>query len=108
MLCQSDKCGVCECDEKEVPAEWETQSNVDQKSPFQVSSDYVNYDLGADDGNSVAGNGAVLPTDWIIDEEHDKESLYINLLENAEAFTMYNGSHIWNAVYEENCFNWDG
>lgn len=41
----------------------------------------------------------------MINEEYDTESLYINLLENSEAFTMYNGSHIWNAIYRENCFS---
>ena len=40
-----------------------------------------------------------------MNEELDKDSLYINLLENSEAFTMYNGSHICKAIYEENCFN---
>ncbi len=38
-------------------------------------------------------------------EENDEGALYVNLLENSEAFTMYNGSKIWRAIYEENCFN---
>jgi len=37
--------------------------------------------------------------------EYDEGSVYINLLENAEAYTAFNGTHIWKAIYEENCFN---
>merc|ERR1719502_259333 len=29
---------------------------------------------------------------------------YINLVNNAERNTGYNGSHIWTAFYKENCF----
>ena len=28
---------------------------------------------------------------------------YVNLLKNAESYTGYNGSHVWAAIYEENC-----
>ena len=44
-------------------------------------------------------------TDWMHNEEYDEGSVYVNLNENSEAFTMYNGSKIWKAIYEENCFN---
>jgi len=44
-------------------------------------------------------------TDWMHKEDDDEGSVYVNLNENSEAFTMYNGSKIWKAIYEENCFN---
>lgn len=31
-------------------------------------------------------------------------SEYVNLAKNPERWTGYNGSHVWNAIYEENCF----
>eukprot|EP00941_MAST-03F_sp_MAST-3F-sp1_P004266 g4266.t1 len=30
---------------------------------------------------------------------------YVNLKKNEERFTGYNGSHVWNAIYQENCFS---
>jgi Endoplasmic Reticulum Oxidoreductin 1 (ERO1) len=44
--------------------------------------------------------------DWMHNMELDNSSVYINLIENAEAFTAFNGSHVWKAIYEENCFNY--
>ena len=31
-------------------------------------------------------------------------SEYVNLMLNPERWTGYNGSHVWNAIYHENCF----
>lgn len=102
MLCASNKCGVCECDEDEVPKEWDQLSNT---SPAMgASTDFLNKNLGQLDKLSIKSNGATTTSDWIFNEELDKEALYINLMENSEAFTAYNGSHIWNKIYEENCF----
>lgn len=41
--------------------------------------------------------------DMCTDIGHD-ESDYINLQLNPERNTGYNGSHLWQAIYEENCF----
>lgn len=102
MLCSSNKCGVCECDENEVPDAWEQTSRNNGSSPFNTRSYPVNTFLQPSDSKSINANG--FSDDWMFNEELDKESLYINLLENSEAFTAYNGSHIWKAIYEENCF----
>lgn len=37
------------------------------------------------------------------DEEND-EGEYFDVVQNVESFTNYNGSAIWQLVYEENCF----
>jgi len=47
------------------------------------------------------------PTFWLnichdIDTETSSE--YINLQLNPERNTYYNGSHVWQSIYEENCF----
>ena len=42
---------------------------------------------------------------WLWEREvESKNGIYVNLLKNTEAFTGYQGRHIWNAIYSENCF----
>ena len=36
--------------------------------------------------------------------EDDQESEVVNLQLNPERWTGYNGSHVWDAIYNENCF----
>ena len=37
------------------------------------------------------------------ENEEDADYIYVNLSENKESFTAYNGTNIWMAIYEENC-----
>ena len=43
--------------------------------------------------------------EWCENDETSKsqEHIYVNLNENRESFTAYNGTPIWNAIYRENC-----
>ena len=38
-----------------------------------------------------------------IEEEEEEHSSYVNLRLNPERWTGYNGSHVWKAIYDENC-----
>ena len=100
LLCESNKCGVWECDEKEIPHEWEDKNF---SIPLKICSSDVNKSLSVSDARIITGD--MNETDWMHNEEYDEGSVYINLNENSEAYTMYNGSKIWRAIYEENCFN---
>jgi hypothetical protein len=47
--------------------------------------------------------------DDVIDEElENEESIFVNLSENRESFTAYEGASIWQAIYAENCHCDDG
>lgn len=49
---------------------------------------------------------ALSPGKWIHDSEVDsKDGTYVNLLLNPEAYTGYQGQHIWSAIFRENCFS---
>ena len=37
------------------------------------------------------------------DTTRSSDYIYVNLNENKESFTAYNGTLIWNAIYQENC-----
>lgn len=47
--------------------------------------------------------------DWewceTVDENTDDgEYIFVNLQDNKESYTAYNGSHVWQTIYSENCF----
>lgn len=100
MACESNKCGVWECSEDEVPHEY---NDANFTAPLRICSQNVNKSLSLNEQHVLRGREN--ESDWMHNEEYDEGSVYVNLLENAEAFTMYNGSQIWKAIYEENCFN---
>lgn len=49
---------------------------------------------------------AELPTFWMdmCSKFSTNTTSYVNLVKNPETFTGYNGSHVWEAIYRENCF----
>lgn len=51
-----------------------------------------------------------LPTFWldICDGIDTTGADYVNLQRNPERYTGYNGSHVWTAIYQENCFQRSG
>lgn len=83
-FCEQATCAVCECGEDEIPSSWKDPST----------------NLASREGSSFKG-WKESESAWIFEEEPDT---YVNLLKNAEAFTGYQGQHIWNAIYNENCF----
>lgn len=95
MICNFQSCSICQCEEEEIPLPWKQESeyddidkNIDEK--FYRWIEKYNYSSPM----------------WIVENEIDsKNGIYVNLLKNQEAFTGYQGQHIWNAIYHENCFN---
>ena len=39
---------------------------------------------------------------WMDQEDSNSDAEFLDLVENHEAHTMYNGSNIWNMIYQEN------
>ena len=49
--------------------------------------------------------------EWCVDDQdgqyieiNEDDYILVNLLENEEKFTGYEGSPVWNTIYDENCF----
>ena len=51
-----------------------------------------------------------LPTFWLdmCSNIPTNASDYVNLQLNSESYTGYNGSHVWAAIYQENCLSRTG
>ena len=47
--------------------------------------------------------------EWCIEDKelsemiNQKDYIYVNLAENRESYTAYEGSQVWNLIYQENC-----
>ena len=98
---------------KEKVGGWESQSERDtfqwtRPSDPVVLDGGVEDDLGkpCDDQTSEGGGGDLPDLFWVDMCSNIKagEGLQVvNLALNPERNTGYNGTHIWNAIYEENC-----
>lgn len=48
--------------------------------------------------------------EWCIEEKesdlrlNEEDYIIVNLMDNIESFTAYEGASIWGAIYRENCF----
>jgi hypothetical protein len=95
LICNYRTCSVCQCDEAEIPLPWKQDSENDELNKnigemFYKWVEKYNYSS----------------SNWLVENENDSKNwVYVNLLQNPEAFTGYMGQHIWNAIYLENCFS---
>lgn len=95
-ICKNPKsCGVCLCDEKDIPSNWleddlkifnRGKLSRTPKEFFKESKEIEN------------------PKDWVLGEEDNPNSVYVDLIKNVESFTGYQGQDIWNTIYHHNCF----
>ena len=95
MICRDTACQICECSNNEVPRVWKQPKGIDENivtqmdDPFTKLVEKYNFDS----------------KQWLLKEDIDPiDGTYINLLKNPEGYTGYKGSHIWNAIFKENCF----
>jgi len=103
MCTSGGGCNVCECTENEIPKPWRIEStdqvhNIDEKD--------LRDKLG-NNNNNILTNWEENVWSDAEKEQSDNTATYVNLLENVEGNTGYNGEEprrIWDAIYNENCF----
>lgn len=97
-MCNSQKCSICECDEKDIPKFWKKhQSNTEMSwsSNLEFTEPKIAFD------SQPRGED-----DWCEHDDstsRDEDFIYVNLNNNRESYTAYNGTPVWNAIYQENC-----
>eukprot|EP00551_Chaetoceros_affinis_P007052 CAMPEP_0203662740 /NCGR_PEP_ID=MMETSP0090-20130426/599_1 /ASSEMBLY_ACC=CAM_ASM_001088 /TAXON_ID=426623 /ORGANISM="Chaetoceros affinis, Strain CCMP159" /LENGTH=1285 /DNA_ID=CAMNT_0050525571 /DNA_START=150 /DNA_END=4007 /DNA_ORIENTATION=- len=91
---------------------WDSE---DQKDTFMWSKRtdpvVLSLDKGEDCDDDGLINGALPDTFWLDLCANIKEGdgmKVVDLMLNPERNTGYNGTHIWRAIYEENCIDMDG
>lgn len=92
-----NSCVLNSKDPSKIPKKWlaEDQREKDKNSltPIMFYDLMKPHSLEENTGN-----------DWSFDELSDN-SIYIDLQVDIEQYTGYQGSQIWNRIYEENCWN---
>ncbi|CAI2370118.1 unnamed protein product [Moneuplotes crassus] len=94
--CITNKCVVDECEAGEVPNEFKMcNQTFDVERNLQISEMSMI--------NSFIPNTQI--DEWMKIEEKDDKAVFVNLVKNGHAWTFFNGSHIWDAIYNENCMS---
>lgn len=89
-LCKSTSCRVCRCEEKDIPGIWHNSDRVSSRG----------HGIEEWSAQRAMGNEWI----WHVEDEENDEGEYFDIYSNVEAYTNYNGSFIWQLIYEENCF----
>eukprot|EP00814_Leptocylindrus_danicus_P018813 CAMPEP_0116024346 /NCGR_PEP_ID=MMETSP0321-20121206/12251_1 /TAXON_ID=163516 /ORGANISM="Leptocylindrus danicus var. danicus, Strain B650" /LENGTH=1140 /DNA_ID=CAMNT_0003496037 /DNA_START=68 /DNA_END=3490 /DNA_ORIENTATION=+ len=96
-------------------------SNIQQQSSWESESQERTFSW-KDPSDPIVVNGDLMTTVQSCGDDELPDTFWldmcsqikegnakvVNLALNPERNTQYNGTHIWNAIYEENCINFDG
>ncbi|CAD8050781.1 unnamed protein product [Paramecium primaurelia] len=92
-ICTSKKCVICTCNQSEIPSNWLSPQSWPINNP---KDDFAFWD----------SERFLQPSEWIwhVEDVENDKGVYVDLKLNPEAFTGYQGQHIWDVIYKENCY----
>ena len=101
----SNPCAVCRCSDEDVPIAFRNDGDMG-RLPDDFSMPLDRFRDGRVDDVARGGAPAFFtgffgPTPSLFEEE---EAEFFDLRLNPEGFTGYQGSRVWHAIYQENCF----
>jgi ERO1-like protein alpha len=91
-ICKSKSCSVCRCDEKDIPFFW---SSTDPATRATNNKNLWGIERQLTESEWV----------WHVEDLPNDKGEYFDIFRNVESFTNYNGSYIWQLIYQENCFH---
>ena len=96
--------------EKEKPTLCSLETSRGKKLPWGPESAPVIKSSFVEENVSEGCKDSSLPEFWLdlcprSDFTKNSEIEYVDLLENPEQYTGYNGTRLWDAIYQENCFS---
>ena len=95
-ICKSSACNIFSCNNMEVPDIWKQPQSKDD--PINVNIDDPFY--------KWVEKFSLSEKQWLVESDvESKQGTFVNLLKNPEGYTGYRGSHIWDAIFRENCFS---
>lgn len=94
-LCKDkNTCGICPCEDDQIPEAWKNEDLLKKEKNTQVDLKWRKF-----------VEPAIKKTDWILGEDDEENGVYVDLTQNDESYTGYQGANIWEIIYKENCFN---
>jgi len=114
---------VCECDAKDVPQFWHVSKSAQLKEPMNFAH---NVEALNTDTFSPSFTQSMFAMDkkenpkqvdcpqndkeWCVEDQdgqyshvNEEDYILVNLLDNEETFTAYEGGPVWSTIYQENC-----
>jgi hypothetical protein len=100
--------------ERQRHVSWSPPSHAVDRSMSSIEGAHLDNVLATPDERDCSD--ASQPTFWLdmcgdldrFDDEHEASATYVSLPKNPERWTGYNGSEVWRALYNENCFSTSG
>ena len=95
-------------DSKDKPTACSIETNRGKTLPWGPSSSPVVQSSFVEENVSEGCKDSTLPEFWLDlcpRTDFTKDSDYVDLTENPEQYTGYNGTRLWDAIYQENCFS---
>lgn len=110
--CITNKCSVGECERDEVPEQFllcnqtfDVERDLQKTEVSMIGS----FSKPSVNGSPNLGANLFIPkvkvNEWMNIEETDDQAIFVNLNKNSESMTYFDGSHIWDAIYKENCLS---
>eukprot|EP01017_Pseudomicrothorax_dubius_P027634 TRINITY_DN3212_c0_g3_i1.p1 TRINITY_DN3212_c0_g3~~TRINITY_DN3212_c0_g3_i1.p1 ORF type:complete len:449 (-),score=69.63 TRINITY_DN3212_c0_g3_i1:161-1507(-) len=94
MCTSKTKCAICECADADIPIKWRLELNKSKPAPVTTNQDFV----------SIWNDRHRQLDELHVEDVENDQGLYVNLKQNPEAFTGYQGQKIWETIYKENRF----
>ncbi|KYQ99966.1 hypothetical protein DLAC_03555 [Tieghemostelium lacteum] len=91
QLCGLEGCGVCECDDNEIPLPWRQEDSSDKVDLSPPPPGFTKWKDKRDDM-------------WVVVAGADSDMSYVNLQMSQESNSGYDGNSVWRSIYHENCF----
>ena len=95
-------------DSKDKPTLCSIETNRGKTLPWGPTSSPVVQSSFVEENVSEGCKDSTLPEFWLDlcpRTDFTKDSDYVDLTENPEQYTGYNGTRLWDAIYQENCFS---
>jgi ERO1-like protein alpha len=106
MCTQKLSCSLCECPKEKLPKSWldEDLRLKEAKSfnKFQILEHIFESNIPTPHIEKEENIQSTDPNIWKLDQINDN-SIYVDLHEDKEEFTGYQGRGIWEVIYKENC-----
>jgi ERO1-like protein alpha len=102
MCTQKLSCTLCECPPEKLPLAW-----LDEDLKLKEATSFNKYKILEHVFHSKAPSMQVKnerenPNIWRLDQINDN-SIYVDLHEDLEEYTGFQGKEIWDLIYKENC-----
>ena len=92
-MCKRKSCAVCRCSDDDIPSFWASTDRVRS-----------HVEEGRELWGPERGGGGAVGWVWHVEDVANDQGEYFDIHTNIESYSGYNGSYIWQLIYNENCF----